>query len=103
LSKKEKVRLSRTPGEQKSAASQPKKKAVRTRRSDKVEREILALVRSGVERFILKNATVEDFLRTIRVVGDDEKAYSHQLTRPVFSRIVREAIKKRNVRKLKSK
>jgi DNA-binding NarL/FixJ family response regulator len=103
LSKKEKVRHSRTPVRQKSPRFGPKNKAARTHRSDKVEREILALVRSGVERFILKNATVEDFLRTIRVVGDDQKAYSHQLTRSVFSRIVREAIKKRNVRKSKSK
>jgi len=66
-----------------------------------VEREILELVRSGVERFILKDATVEDFLRTIRAVGDNEKTYSHQLTRSVFSKILKEAIKKRKLRRSK--
>jgi len=68
-------------------------------RSAKAEEEILALVRTGVERFILKNATVEDFLRTMRAVAEQEKVYSHQLTRSVFSRIVKEAIRKRNFRR----
>jgi len=101
LSTKTKVRHSRTPVRRKSPSLHPKNTAAKKRRSAKADREILVLVRSGVERFILKNATVEDFLKTIRVVGDDEKAYSHQLTRSVFSRIVHEAIKKRNLRKSK--
>ena len=66
-------------------------------RSVRAEAEILKLVRTGVERFILKNATVEEFLKTIRALTKKEKAYSHQLTRSVFTRIVREAIRKRNI------
>jgi hypothetical protein len=54
-----------------------------------------------VERFILKNATVEDFLRAMRAVGKNEKVYAHQLTRSVFARIVKEAIRKRNLSRLK--
>jgi DNA-binding NarL/FixJ family response regulator len=69
--------------------------------SEKVEEEILELVRSGVERFILKNASVEDFFKTVQAVADKEKIYSHQLTKSVFSRIVREAIKKRKLRRSK--
>jgi len=63
-------------------------------RSGKAEEEILALVRTGVESFILKNATVEEFFRTIKAAAEKEETYSHQLTRSVFSKIVREAIRK---------
>jgi DNA-binding NarL/FixJ family response regulator len=67
-------------------------------RSPGSEAEILKLVRDGVERFILRKATVEDFFRTIRAVTENEKLYSHQLTRSVFSRIVKEAIRKRKLK-----
>lgn len=66
-------------------------------RASKTEKEILNLVEAGVERFILKNATIEDFFRTIQAVAGKEKIYSHQLTKSVFSRIVKAAIKKRNL------
>jgi DNA-binding NarL/FixJ family response regulator len=66
-------------------------------RSNKEEEEILELVRTGVEKFILKKATIEDFLRTIRAVSEKEKIYSHQLTRSAFSKIVKEAIRKRDL------
>ena len=96
------MRHSRTSGRRKSSVAPDLKwKAAAKRRSNKAEKEILQLVRSGVERFILKNDTVEDFLRTIRAVGGDSKAYSHQLTRSVFSRIVKEAIRKRKRRSSK--
>ena len=65
------------------------------RRSDSAEKEILELVRTGVEKFILKKATVEDFYKTIQEVSEKEKIYSHQLTRSVFARIVKDAIRKR--------
>lgn len=67
----------------------------------KAERELLTLVRSGVERFILDNTTVEDLLHTIRDVTEKEQAYAHQLTKTVFARIVKEAIRKRNLRRPK--
>jgi hypothetical protein len=53
------------------------------------------LVKAGVERFILENATMEEFLRTLRLAGEPESLYAHQLTGSVLSRIVRQAINKR--------
>jgi Na+-transporting NADH:ubiquinone oxidoreductase subunit NqrA len=76
-----------------------KPKSVRavTRRPGMPERELLEFVRTGVEKFILNKVTVEDFFTALRAAADREKNYSHQLTRPVFSRIVRAAIRKRNL------
>jgi DNA-binding NarL/FixJ family response regulator len=76
-----------------------KRGAAKKSRADEAEKEILALVRAGVERFILKNASVEDFYKTIQAVTDKEKNYSHQLTRSVFARIVKQAIRKRKQRR----
>jgi hypothetical protein len=70
-------------------------------RRAEAERELLTLVRSGVERFILDNTTVADLLRTIRDVTEKEQTYAHQLTKSVFSKIVKEAIRKRNLRRPK--
>jgi hypothetical protein len=76
-------------------ASKPHKTSVQ------VKAELLSLVQTGVERFILKHASVEEFLKMTRTLAEKEKAYSHQLTRTVFSRIVREAVRKRNLRETK--
>jgi len=57
--------------------------------------DIVNLIKTGVERFILENATMEEFLRTLRLAGEPESLYTHQLTGSVLSRIVRQAIKKR--------
>jgi DNA-binding NarL/FixJ family response regulator len=100
LSTKRNERRFRTPRRGKSSRKLNRKHAVAGRlHSARAEEEILSLVRTGVERFILKNATVEDFFKTIQAVAAKERAYTHQLTRPVFSRIVREAIRKRNLRR----
>ena len=61
-----------------------------------VEKELLKLVKKGVEQFILKHATVEEFLEMTRALAEKEKVYSHQLTKAVFSRIVKEAVRRRN-------
>jgi hypothetical protein len=61
------------------------------------ESELLEFVRTGVEKFILNKVTVEDFFSAIRAVVEKEKTYAHQLTRPVFTRIVKEAIRKRDL------
>jgi DNA-binding NarL/FixJ family response regulator len=79
----------------------PKRGSAGKPRSSKAEEEILALVRTGVERFILNDATIEDFLTTIRDVADKGKTHPHQLTRSAFSKIVKEAIRKRNLRRSK--
>ena len=77
----------------------PGTKVSRKLRPANADREILELVRTGVERFILNKATVEDFHKIIREVTEREKIYSHQLTKSVFSKIVKEAIRKRNYRR----
>jgi hypothetical protein len=56
---------------------------------------IESLIKAGIERFILENATMEEFLRTLRMAGEPESLYAHQLTGSVLSRIVRQAINKR--------
>jgi hypothetical protein len=63
--------------------------------------DLLALVRRGVERFILQNTSVEDFFKTIRQVTEKEHTYAHQLTKEVFAKIVRDAIRKRNLKRPK--
>lgn len=73
------------------------------RRSKKVphdlaESKFLRTIREGVERFILKDATVEEFLAMVRALSEKENSYSHQLTKGIFSQIVKQAIKKRNQR-----
>jgi DNA-binding NarL/FixJ family response regulator len=57
--------------------------------------DIEGLVKAGVEKFILNHATIDDFLRTMRSVSEKEAVYSHQLTRSVLSRIVKQAVRKR--------
>jgi DNA-binding NarL/FixJ family response regulator len=70
-----------------------------------MRKELENLVRVGVESFILKDATMDEFLRTMRSAAKKESVYSHQLTRSVFSRIVKQAIRKRKqrLRKLKQR
>jgi DNA-binding NarL/FixJ family response regulator len=63
------------------------------------EQELLITIRTGIERFILKDATVEEFLKMIRALDEKESAYSHQLTKKVFSDIVKQAVKKRNLKR----
>jgi DNA-binding NarL/FixJ family response regulator len=100
LAAKENARHFRTARRRESSLkTNSKQVAASKRRSGKAEEEILELVRAGVERFILKKATVEDFLRTMRAASEKEEIYSHQLTRSVFSRIVKEAIRKRNLKR----
>jgi hypothetical protein len=68
------------------------------RRSPKAEAEILLLVRTGVRKFILEKATILDFLDGLREISTRTKGHPHQLTKAVFTKIVREAIRKRNAR-----
>ena len=64
------------------------------KRSTRYNQEIENLVRAGVERFMFKDATIDDFLKTIRAASSKEGSFPHPLTRAVFSRIVSEATKK---------
>lgn len=60
------------------------------------EEEVLALVRRGVEEFIIDKATIEEFFRKLRALTDDEN-YAHQLTGPALRKIVLDAIRKKNL------
>jgi hypothetical protein len=73
-------------------------------KSGAVQRETAVenLVKAGVERFILENATMDEFLRTLRIAGEPESLYAHQLTGSVLSRIVRQAIHKRKSKRRKT-
>jgi|WetSurMetagenome_2_1015567.scaffolds.fasta_scaffold568156_2 hypothetical protein len=46
----------------------------------------------------MNEATVADFFKTIRVATAKQKSYSHQLTKAIFAKIVRDAIRKRTLK-----
>ena len=57
-----------------------------------MESDVINFVRAGVSGFILKDATVEDFLRTIRSVAKGTKVLPPLLTSSLFSQIVKHAV-----------
>ena len=50
--------------------------------------EVMELVRAGVSGFILSNATLDDFVMTLRAVAKGEKVLPDHLTNSLFSQIV---------------
>ncbi len=58
-----------------------------------VHEEILEFVQAGVSGFILKDATVNDFLKTIRSVAEGNKVLPNNLTDSLFSQIVEYAVR----------
>jgi DNA-binding NarL/FixJ family response regulator len=56
--------------------------------------DIIELVEAGASGFILKDATVEDFLGTIRAVARGAKVLPPSLTGSLFSHVVDHALKK---------
>jgi DNA-binding NarL/FixJ family response regulator len=57
-----------------------------------VENDILEFVRAGASGFILKNAMVNEFLKTIRTVASGEKVLPPHMTDSLFSQIVERAV-----------
>lgn len=57
-----------------------------------VENDILDFVRAGASGFILKNAMVNEFLKTIRTVASGEKVLPPHMTDSLFSQIVERAV-----------
>jgi len=57
-----------------------------------LQEDILIFVQAGVSGFILKDATVEDFLKTIRAVANGAKVLPPHLTESLFSQIVEKAV-----------
>ncbi len=57
-----------------------------------LQEDVLVFVQAGVSGFILKDATVDDFLRTIREVAGGTKVLPTRLTESLFSQIVDKAV-----------
>jgi DNA-binding NarL/FixJ family response regulator len=72
----------------------PKPKRVPVRNTTSV----LDLVRAGVERFVLKDATMMSFQKTIRAAAKKGKNSAHPLSGAAFRQIVKEAIRERKRR-----
>ena len=64
------------------------------------QQEVLQFIEAGVSGFILKNATSEDFLGTIRSVAGGEKVLPSPMTKSLFSIIVDNGIKQYGASKL---
>ena len=61
-----------------------------------LQEDILFFVQAGVSGFILKDATVDDFLKTIRSVKDGAKVLPPHLTESLFSQIIEKAVNESN-------
>lgn len=57
-----------------------------------IESDILDFVKAGVSGFILKDAMVHDFLRTVRLVASGEKVLPPHMTGSLFTQIIETAI-----------
>ena len=55
--------------------------------------EVAEFIQVGVAGFILKDATIDDFLHTIRMVAEGKKVLPTSLTDSLFSQIVEYAVK----------
>lgn len=59
-----------------------------------VHADILQFIKAGASGFILKDATLQEFVSTIKSVSDGEKILPENLTDSLFSQIIDFAIKK---------
>jgi DNA-binding NarL/FixJ family response regulator len=55
--------------------------------------DVMEFVQAGVSGFILSNATLDDFIMTIRAVAKGEKVLPDPLTNSLFSQIVENVVK----------
>jgi len=58
--------------------------------------DVVQLVQAGVSGFILKDATISDFLGTVRSVARGEKVLPPPLTDSLFSHVAGHVLRKRN-------
>lgn len=58
-----------------------------------LQEDVAAFVRAGASGFIMKDASLDDFLRTIRMVADGTDVLPPQLTGSLFSQIARQAVR----------
>lgn len=65
-----------------------------------VQEDVLAFIQTGVSGFIIKDASIDDFLRTIRAVVKGEKVLPPRLTDSLFSQIIHEAVTESDTSKI---
>jgi DNA-binding NarL/FixJ family response regulator len=65
-----------------------------------VQEDILRFVEAGVSGFILKDATISDFIKTIRAVCDGEKILPQTLTGSLFSQIMEYGVRELGQKKV---
>ncbi len=65
-----------------------------------LQEDLLVFVQAGVSGFILKEATVDEFLKTIRSVAGGPKALPTNLTESLFSQVVNKAVNGSNPSKI---
>ena len=65
-----------------------------------VQADVVDFVKAGVSGFILKDATLDDFLHTIRSVAKGTKVLPPPLTDSLFSHIIEHAVQSGNVDRL---
>jgi len=58
--------------------------------------DVMEFVQAGVSGFIVSNATLDDFINTIRAVAEGEKVLPDPLTCSLFSQIIDTAVKSGN-------
>lgn len=63
-----------------------------------VQADILQFIKAGANGFILKDASLDEFLHTIRAVSEGEKVLPEHMTESLFSQIIEFAIKKGKVK-----
>jgi DNA-binding NarL/FixJ family response regulator len=63
-----------------------------------VHADILQFIKAGASGFILKDASLDEFLATIRSVSEGEKVLPEHLTESLFSQIIEFAIKKGKIK-----
>ena len=57
-----------------------------------IQEDVAAFVRAGASGFIMKDASFDDFLRTIRAVADGADVLPPELTGSLFSQITRQVM-----------
>jgi two-component system, NarL family, response regulator DegU len=65
-----------------------------------LQENVLMFVQAGVSGFILKDANIDDFLGTIRLVSKGEKILPPNLTESLFSQILGKALSESNPAKI---
>jgi two-component system NarL family response regulator len=57
-----------------------------------IQEDVAAFVRAGASGFVMKDASFDDFVRTIRAVADGADVLPPELTGSLFSQITRQAV-----------